>query len=210
MYNLYVHFLKIQYSIKTNLCFRPKWFNRYILTIAVEINPTCTLKTGTCVSTIYSLFIPLSKAGPGYSFGIMYIKSSELSGQAISNHEMFDLANRFLASLKNSDWELLRLIITADCIWRLPGTTMISGVAFGADAIVKRATQIVNKGLNLELLHIQYGMNGFALSLHNQENNGELIIDEYLTMTCTLRGYMISSINTYLSDMEGLDSFFHF
>jgi hypothetical protein len=140
----------------------------------------------------------------------MHIRNSELSGQSISNQEMFDLANRFLSSLRNSDWEHLRIIITEDCIWRLPGTAMISGVAFGANAIVKRAMQIVKKGLNLELLHILYGMNGFALSLHNQENSGELIIDEYLTMTCIVRGYMISGINTYLSDMEGLDSFFHF
>src|SRR5450432_4030543 len=161
-------------------------------------------------STNSSLFIPLPSVFLHSSFVNMFIKNSELSGQVISNQEMFDLANRFLLSLKNRDWELLRMIITPDCIWRLPGTTMISGVAFGADAIVKRATQIVNKGLNLELLHILYGMNGFALSLYNQENKGELIIDEYLTMTCILRGYMISGINTYLSDMEGLDSFFHF
>ena len=140
----------------------------------------------------------------------MYIKNNELSGQVISNAEMFDLAHRLLGSFKNRDWELLRSIITGDCIWRLPGSTMISGVAFGAEAIVKRATQVVEKGLNLELLHILYGMNGFALSLHNQEKKGELIIDEYLTMTCILRGHMISGINTYLSDIEGLDSFFHF
>src|SRR5664279_1156657 len=138
----------------------------------------------------------------------MFIKDSELSGQTISKEEMFSLANRFLNSLKNRDWELLRLTITKDCIWRLPGSSMISGIAFGVEAVVKRASQTNCQGISL--LNIQYGMNGFSLTLHNQETKSELIIDEYLTTVCILRGYRISGINTFLSDIEGLEHFFHF
>jgi hypothetical protein len=166
------------------------------------------LYVSACDSTIYSRVIPLPAVPKEYSFEFMLIKDSELSGQAISKEEMFGLANRFLNSLKNRDWELLRLIITKDCIWRLPGSSMISGVAFGVDAVVKRASQTNCQGISL--LNILYGMNGFALTLYNQETKGELIIDEYLTMVCILRGYSISGINTYLSDLEGLDHFFHF
>jgi hypothetical protein len=162
----------------------------------------------TCDSTIYSRFNPLRAVHREYSFDYMFTKDSELSGQAISKGEMLGLANRFLNSLKNRDWELLRLIVTKDCIWRLPGSTMISGVAFGVDAVVKRASQTSCQGLSL--LNILYGMNGFALTLYNQETKGELIIDEYLTMVCILRGYYISGINTFLSDLDVLDSFFHF
>jgi uncharacterized protein len=122
--------------------------------------------------------------------------------------EMLELAKKFLSSLKLRNWELLRLIITPDCIWRLPGSTMISGIALGAEAVVKRATQTNCDGFSL--LHILYGMNGFALSLHNQESKGGLIIDEYLTTVCTLRDNRVSGINTFLSDLEAQDRFFHF
>ncbi len=138
----------------------------------------------------------------------MFIKNSDQSEQPVSNGEMFDIANRLITALKRRDWELLRLLVTPDCIWRLPGNAMVSGVALGVDAIIKRASQTVMEGITL--LNILYGSNGFALSLHNQETREELILDEYLTMTCILRKYKISAINTYLSSMESLDSFFHY
>jgi uncharacterized protein len=138
----------------------------------------------------------------------MFIKDSELSGQNISKEEMLNLANRFLNAMKNRDWESLRLIVTKDCIWRLPGSSMISGVAFGVDAVVKRASQTSCQGVSL--LNILYGMNGFSLTLYNQDIKNDLIIDEYLTMVCILRDYYISGINSFLSDIEDLGSFFHY
>ena len=138
----------------------------------------------------------------------MIIKNSELSEQPIPQSEMLVIANQLIQSLKNRDWVLLRALVTTDCIWRLPGTSSISGVAIGVDSIVKRAAQTNAQGFTM--LHILYGTNGFALSLYNQESKNDLIIDEYLTMTCILRGYQISAINTYLSSMDSMESFFHY
>lgn len=118
------------------------------------------------------------------------------------------LASQFLSSLKNKDWNLLRTLLTVDCTWTLPGSSIISGEAIGIDAVVTRAQLIVSFGVSLQLNHVLYGMNGFALSVHNQAIRGGVKLDEYLATVCVLRDGKIVAINTYLSDVPGVNAFF--
>jgi len=132
---------------------------------------------------------------------------------ASTNHLLTDLekkklAETFLTAVGTQNWDLLHSIITEDISWTLPGTSLISGEVNGANAIITRAQQIVSYGASLELKHILYGQYNVALSVHNQAIRGELILDEHLTTVCTIRDGKISKIETYLSDIDGVNAFF--
>jgi len=128
--------------------------------------------------------------------------------QILSDLEKKKLAETFLNSIATQNWDLLHSIITENISWTLPGTSLISGEVNGANAIITRAQQIVSYGASLELKHILYGQYNVALSVHNQAIRGELILDEHLTTVCTIRDGKISKIETYLSDIDGVNAFF--
>jgi uncharacterized protein len=122
--------------------------------------------------------------------------------------EKIKLAEQFLAALRNRDWELLGSLLAEDVVWALPGRSVISGEAHGADAVIKRAQTIVSYGLTFTLKHILVGQHGVALSLHNTAQRGGVALDEHLATVFTLRGTRIALINTYLSDVELVNAFF--
>ena len=128
--------------------------------------------------------------------------------QLLTDVEKKQLAETFLHALGTKNWDLLHSIITKDISWTLPGKSVISGEVSGADAIITRAQQIVSYGVSLELKHILYGQYNVTLSVHNQASRGELILDEHLATVCTILNGKISKIETYLSDIDGLNAFF--
>jgi len=130
------------------------------------------------------------------------------SNQLLTDLEKKKLAETFLNALGTKNWDLLQSIITEDISWTLPGASAISGEVSGTDAIITRAQQIVSYGVSLELEHILYGQYNVALSVHNQASRDELILDEHLATVCTIRDGKISKIETYLSDIAGLNAFF--
>jgi uncharacterized protein len=107
-------------------------------------------------------------------------------------------AKKFLTALKSRDWIQLKSILKEDAVWTLPGKSLISGEALGADAIIRRAQTIVNFGVNFELKHILLGRDGAALSLHNTARRGELILDEHLATVMDISDGRITYIKTYL------------
>lgn len=118
------------------------------------------------------------------------------------------LGQQFLLSLSTRDWALMRTLITDDITWSMPGEGTVSGTAVGAEAVIARSQQIVEYGLNFELLHLLMGQHGLALSLHNTATRGALVLDEYLSTVCQVRDGKISAIDTYLSDLKGFNAFF--
>jgi ketosteroid isomerase-like protein len=130
------------------------------------------------------------------------------TNQLLTDPEKKKLAETFLNALGTQNWDLLHSIITEDISWTLPGTSLISGEVNGANAIVTRAQQIVSYGVSLELKHILYGQYNVALSVHNQASRGKLILDEHLATVCTIHDRKISKIETYISDIDGLNAFF--
>jgi hypothetical protein len=119
-----------------------------------------------------------------------------------------ELARSFHAALVDRDWDSLRRLFTDDATWTLPGDNHISGLAEGADAVVARARKIAAYGLSFELNHILLSRENMALSLHNTAERDGVRLDEHLATVCRLRGGLIFAVETFLSDVEGMDRFF--
>ena len=137
-------------------------------------------------------------------------QSSQLTStsQLLTDLEKKKIAETFLHAVGTQNWDLLHSIITEDISWTLPGTSLISGEVNGVNAIITRAQQIVSYGASLELEYILYGQYNVALFVHNQASRGELILDEHLTTVCTICNGKISKIETYVSDVDGVNAFF--
>ncbi|MEU5088407.1 nuclear transport factor 2 family protein [Streptomyces sp. NPDC021356] len=118
------------------------------------------------------------------------------------------LGKTFHACLTAGDWDGIRALLTDDATWTLPGDNAVSGTAEGAEEVVERAKKIASYGLDFELLHILVSRENLALSLHNTARRGELRLDEHLSTVCRLRDGRIASIETYLSDVPGMNAFF--
>jgi ketosteroid isomerase-like protein len=127
----------------------------------------------------------------------------------MSSYEtQYQLGKQFHSYLIARDWDGIRTLLTDDATWSLPGDNTISGTAEGADAVVERAKKIASYGLNFELLHILVSRENMALSLHNTAHRDDAQLDEYLSTVCRLRDGKIASIETYLSDVTGMNAFF--
>ncbi|MGI5340721.1 nuclear transport factor 2 family protein [Streptomyces sp. CA-181903] len=118
------------------------------------------------------------------------------------------LGVRFHAFLGAGDWDGIRTLLTDDATWTLPGDNAISGTAEGADAVVERAAKIASYGVDFKLLHILVSRENMALSLHNTARRGDVRLDEHLSTVCRLRDGKIAGIETYLSDVDGMNAFF--
>ncbi|KIZ15502.1 nuclear transport factor 2 family protein [Streptomyces natalensis] len=118
------------------------------------------------------------------------------------------LGKTFHAYLAARDWEGIRTLLADDATWTLPGDNTISGTAEGAEAIVERVKKIASYGVNFKLLHILVSPENMALSLHNTARRGEVRLDEHLSTVCRLRDDKIASMETYLSDVPGMNAFF--
>jgi uncharacterized protein len=117
-------------------------------------------------------------------------------------------AECFLASLRNRDWDLMRSLLADDVVWNLPGSSLISGRACGAEAVIFRARTIVSYGLTFTLRHLLFGAEGVALSLHNTARRRDQLLDEHLATVCKMRDGKIGAIDTYLSDVDMVDAYF--
>lgn len=119
-----------------------------------------------------------------------------------------DLATTFHQSLTTKDWGLMRAIMTAEVTWTLPGSNTISGAAVGIDQVIARAELSASYGLTFTLEHILLSRDNMALALHNTAARPDVVLDEHLATVCTLQNGKITAIETYLSDVDGMNAFF--
>ena len=119
-----------------------------------------------------------------------------------------ELARAFHAALLARDWGAIRAMMADDAEWTLPGDNAISGAAQGADAVVERARLIASYGLKFELLHILSSRSDVALGLHNTAERDGRRLDEHLTTVLRIQNGKIAAIETFLSDVEGMNAFF--
>ena len=63
-------------------------------------------------------------------------------------------------------------------------------------------------GLLITLQHVLVSRDNMALSLHNEARRGDLVLDEQLATVCRIGEGKIVAIETYLSDVDGMNTFF--
>ena len=119
-----------------------------------------------------------------------------------------EMAKAFHAALVGQDWRAMRELFHDDATWTLPGDNAISGTAVGADAVVERARLIASYGLSFELENILLSRDNMALGLHNTGERNGMQLDEHLATVCRLREGRIAEIETFLSDVLGMNRFF--
>lgn len=124
------------------------------------------------------------------------------------NPKKLEVASAFHTSLTTRDWVRLRGLFTDDATWTLPGENTISGHVVGADAMVERAQKIASYGLNFALECVLISHENVALLLHNTAKRDGVVLDERLTAVCRLRDDRIAEIETFLSDVRGMNAFF--
>ena len=98
--------------------------------------------------------------------------------------------------------------MSQDITWTLPGSNQISGTAKGVDAVIARAQLIASYGVSFALQHVLVSQENMALALHNEARRGDLLLDEHLATVCRIDEGKIAAIETYLSDVDGMNKFF--
>jgi hypothetical protein len=74
--------------------------------------------------------------------------------------------------------------------------------------VIARAQLIASYGVSFALLHVLVSQENMALALHNEARRGDLLLDEHLATVCRIDEGKIAAIETYLSDVDGMNKFF--
>ncbi|GGQ85660.1 nuclear transport factor 2 family protein [Couchioplanes azureus] len=127
----------------------------------------------------------------------------------LANTGDITVGERFLAAYAARDWDGLRALLDEAVEWTLPGSARISGTARGADAVIARTKDIAAGAVRTELLHVLVGQSGVTLSLRNTAEHADgRTLDEHLATVLRLRDGRIHAIDTYLSDVPGMNDYF--
>jgi uncharacterized protein len=133
---------------------------------------------------------------------------TDLNGAPVNDNDKKMLILDFIKALVERDGTLLRSVATDDIVWSLPGQSLMSGEAHGVDGILGRSDTLRRYGVKLEVVHVIYGYRDVAVQLHNTGARGDIVLDEYLTTVGTLRGNKIQRLDTFISDVPMLNTFF--
>jgi uncharacterized protein len=118
------------------------------------------------------------------------------------------VARTFLTVLSSPDPDVIRQVAIEDVIWSFPGSSAISGIARGVEGVMERARTIAGYGVNVEIGRTAFGHAGVALFLHNTAARDGGLLDEHLAAVFTFSGNRIVRLDTYLSDVPMVESFF--
>jgi len=120
------------------------------------------------------------------------------------------IGRQFLDALAERDWQAMRQLFSDGAHWTMPGSnSTFSNTVVGPDALVDRVQRIVASGVRTEVLHVLVGEAGVALSLHNTAQNASgQRLDQHLATVLTVNDGKITTVDTYLSDVAGMEAFF--
>jgi ketosteroid isomerase-like protein len=126
----------------------------------------------------------------------------------MTEQEKKTIAEEFIRGLGACDTDLLRSIMTEDVVWSLPGQSPMSGEAHGVEAILKRANTLHGFNVKIEVEHVVFGLRDVALHLHNTGRYCGKVLDEHLTTVIHLDDGKIRRLDTFISDVAMLNSYF--
>lgn len=125
------------------------------------------------------------------------------------NQANIEIGEQFLSAYGAHNWEDIRNILDPSVKWTLPGNGAISGTAEGIDAVIGRVKSIVAGKVQTQLHGMLVGQFGLTLLLHNSAiaDDGR-VLDEQLATVLTIESGLITKIDTYLSDVPGMEQYF--
>jgi ketosteroid isomerase-like protein len=124
--------------------------------------------------------------------------------QTIPESTLSTIGKRLHSCLITRDWDGLGSLVTPDATWRLPGNNRISGSA----PVVRKAQAISSYGVSFTFEDIVVSAENVALILHNVAERDGRHLDEQVADVCIIRNGLIAGIETYLSDVHGMNAFF--
>jgi uncharacterized protein len=119
-----------------------------------------------------------------------------------------ELARRFQTSLASRDWMMLRSLLADDADWKVPGNAKISGHVEGAEAIVERFASVTRYEVNFAMQNVLFSRDNFAMTFHNTATQGDRKLDMRLATICRVSRDKIGNIETFVSDVDQLNTFF--
>jgi ketosteroid isomerase-like protein len=126
----------------------------------------------------------------------------------MTSQDMEKLTRRFLSVLGHPDAEVVKSVAVDDVVWTFPGKSPISGEVRGVEGIMKRARTIASYGVKAEIIRAVFGFSGAAMILHNTGISKGKVLDEHLAAVFAFRGDRIARLDTYLSDVPMMETFF--
>ena len=84
----------------------------------------------------------------------------------------------------------------------------MSGQEHGVYEILKRANTLHGFNVNIEVEHVVFGLHDVALHLHNTGRYSGKVLDEHLTTVIHLDEGKIRRLDTFISDVPMLNSYF--
>jgi uncharacterized protein len=112
-----------------------------------------------------------------------------------------------LGAVRRQDWDRVAELLAPDVVWTLPGTSWVSGVATGPEAVLARTQAIAGANLTVEPQHLHVGHSSIVATIHNTAA-GPVELDEWLALVFTTRAGRIATIETHLSDVPMLERFY--
>lgn len=112
------------------------------------------------------------------------------------------------AAFAGQDRELLTTLLHEDFVWTLPGDNVVSGDVIGIDGIFERFAALARYEVRILIEHVAVNSRGVALILHNSGTHQGRALDEYLVSVVTVKGGKAAGLDTYLTDIRGMNAYF--
>ncbi|HEX4246491.1 MAG TPA: nuclear transport factor 2 family protein [Pseudonocardia sp.] len=145
-------------------------------------------------------------AAPPAPSSVVAGRSSQAA--SLSDDDRRALIVKFTAALNAVDPNALAPIVTPNVTWTLPGKNLVAGTAAGVDGIIARGKIMSEYGLNRQVQHIVFGIQGAAVETHNTGSHDGRTVDQYVVTSFAFEGGKISSIDTSVSDVDGVNAYF--
>ncbi|GAB2995346.1 nuclear transport factor 2 family protein [Saccharothrix stipae] len=126
--------------------------------------------------------------------------------------ELLTIARKLFDGMTGQDWASVRSITTDDIVWTMPGTSRISGTVVGKEELIERVRRVAAAGVTMkkiELVHMLVGRAGVTMFMHNsaQADDGREL-EEYLASVYAIENGKVTGIDTFVTDLKGVNDFF--
>ncbi|GAA1324283.1 nuclear transport factor 2 family protein [Pseudonocardia xinjiangensis] len=135
--------------------------------------------------------------------------SAETARQpGLSTTQKAALLTDFGTALRNIDPGAMAAVVTPNVVWNFPGTSVESGRARGVKQIIARAKVQHDFGLTITVEHVTFAAHDMLAEFHTHAQRNGKTLDEYVIDDFQFRDGRISHIDSGVSEVNGVNSFF--